>query len=46
VCDAAKESVIPRSAADRSTARAVVAQLEGMVQLAKVGNDPSVLTDL
>jgi TetR/AcrR family transcriptional repressor of nem operon len=44
--DAAKEGTIPRSAADRATARAVVAQLEGMVLLAKLGNDPSVLTDL
>ncbi len=44
--DAAKEGTIPRSAVNRATARAIVAQLEGMVLLAKLGNDPSLLTDL
>lgn len=44
--DAAEEGAIPRPAADRVTARAIVAQIEGMVLLAKLGNDPSVLADL
>lgn len=43
---AAEEGTIPRSAADRVTARAIVAQIEGMVMLAKLGNDPSVLADM
>lgn len=43
---AADEGTIPRSAADRVTARAIVAQIEGMVMLAKLGNDPSVLADM
>lgn len=44
--DGAEEGTIPRPAADRRTARAIVAQIEGMVLLAKLGNDPSVLGDL
>ncbi len=42
--DAVTEGAIPE--ADRATARALVAQLEGMVLFAKLGNDPAVLDDL
>ncbi|MFD1931531.1 MULTISPECIES: TetR/AcrR family transcriptional regulator [Nonomuraea] len=35
-----------RPGAERSTARALVAQLEGMVLFAKISNDPAVLDDL
>lgn len=36
----------PPAAASRAAARAVVAQLEGMVLFAKLDNDPAVLGDL
>lgn len=42
--DAVAEGAIPP--VGRSTARALVAQLEGMILFSKLGNDPSVLDDL
>ncbi|MFC4608775.1 TetR/AcrR family transcriptional regulator [Streptomyces maoxianensis] len=44
--DAAAQGTIPAPAATRTTARAVLAQLEGMVMFAKLANDPSVLDGL
>lgn len=44
--EASREGAIPDSSASAATARAVVAQLEGMVLFAKLGNDPGVLADL
>ncbi|MET9515169.1 TetR/AcrR family transcriptional regulator [Streptomyces sp. NPDC002994] len=44
--DAAAEGSIPRTRATTTTARAVVAQLEGLVLFAKLKNDPSLLDDL
>ncbi len=44
--DAVVEGSIPAASATRGIARAVVAQLEGMVLFAKLGNDPEVLDDL
>ncbi|WKX69279.1 TetR/AcrR family transcriptional regulator [Streptomyces sp. XD-27] len=44
--DAAEQGTIPAPAATRTTARAVLAQLEGMVMFAKLTNDPSVLDGL
>ncbi|GAA3446543.1 TetR family transcriptional regulator [Planomonospora venezuelensis] len=42
--DAAREGAIP--APRQGTARSLVAQLEGMVLFAKLGNDPEILDDL
>ncbi|AIS02351.1 TetR/AcrR family transcriptional regulator [Streptomyces glaucescens] len=44
--DAADEGTIPRERATATTARAVVAHLEGLVMFAKVKNDPAVLDEL
>ncbi|WP_274564838.1 TetR/AcrR family transcriptional regulator [Streptomyces spiramyceticus] len=44
--DAAEQGTIPTPAATRTTARAVLAQLEGMVMFAKLANDPAVLDGL
>lgn len=44
--EAVAEGSIPASGATRANARAVVAQIEGMVLFAKLGNDPAVLDDL
>lgn len=44
--DATAEGAIPAGAAGRATARALVAQLEGMVLFAKLADDPRVLDDL
>ncbi len=44
--ECAAENAIPRDRADRATARALIAQLEGMVLFAKLDNDPAVLDDL
>ncbi|MFG2875557.1 TetR/AcrR family transcriptional regulator [Streptomyces sp. NPDC048337] len=44
--DAAEQGTIPATVATRTTARAVLAQLEGMVMFAKLANDPSVLDGL
>ncbi|MFD3545858.1 TetR/AcrR family transcriptional regulator [Streptomyces sp. NPDC058655] len=44
--DAAAEGAIPADRASVGTARALVAQLEGMVLFAKLKNDPAVLDDL
>ncbi len=44
--DAAAEGSIPATSATHAIARAVVAQLEGMVLFAKLGNDPDILDDL
>jgi TetR/AcrR family transcriptional repressor of nem operon len=44
--DAVVEGSIPAASATRGIARAVVAQMEGMVLFAKLGNDPEVLDDL
>ncbi|MFD3328844.1 TetR/AcrR family transcriptional regulator [Streptomyces sp. NPDC058701] len=44
--DAAAEGAIPTDRASMPTARALVAQLEGMVLFAKLNNDPAVLDDL
>ncbi|NUK54328.1 TetR/AcrR family transcriptional regulator [Streptomyces lunaelactis] len=46
LADAAEQGTIPAPAATRDTARAVLAQLEGMVMFAKLANDPSVLDGL
>jgi TetR/AcrR family transcriptional repressor of nem operon len=43
---AAAEGEIPPESASRASARAVVAQMEGMILFAKLGNDPAVLDDL
>jgi TetR/AcrR family transcriptional repressor of nem operon len=43
---AAAEGSIPAASATRAIARAVVAQMEGMILFAKLGNDPDVLNDL
>ncbi|NNJ06087.1 TetR/AcrR family transcriptional regulator [Streptomyces sp. PKU-MA01144] len=44
--EAAEQGAVPAPAATRETARAVLAQLEGMVMFAKLANDPSVLDGL
>ena len=44
--DAAAEGTLAAASATHAVARAVVAQLEGMVLFAKLGNDPDVLDDL
>jgi TetR/AcrR family transcriptional repressor of nem operon len=44
--EASREGAIPESSASVASARSVVAQLEGMVLFAKLGNDPAVLADL
>lgn len=44
--EAVGEEAIPPSSASLSTARAVVAQMEGMVLFAKLGNNPDLLDDL
>jgi TetR/AcrR family transcriptional repressor of nem operon len=44
--EAAAEGDIPPHRATRFTARALVAQLEGMVLLAKAADSPAVLDDL
>lgn len=44
--DAAGEGAIPAASATHEVARAVVAQLEGMVLFAKLGNDPALLGGL
>jgi TetR/AcrR family transcriptional repressor of nem operon len=44
--DAVAEGSIPSSSASPAIARSVVAQMEGMVLFAKLGNDPDVLDDL
>lgn len=44
--DAAAEGAIPTDRASMPIARALVAQLEGMVLFAKLKNDPAVLDDL
>ncbi|MCP9958603.1 MULTISPECIES: TetR/AcrR family transcriptional regulator [Streptomyces] len=44
--DAAEQGAIPEAAATRTTARAVLAQLEGTVMFAKLANDPSVMDGL
>lgn len=43
---AAGEASIPLASATRAIARGVVAQMEGMILFAKLGNDPAVLADL
>lgn len=43
---AAAEGSIPPASASRATARAALAQLEGMVLFAKLANDPDLLDDL
>lgn len=44
--EAVSERAIPPGSATHATARAVVAQMEGMVLFAKLGNDPGILVDL
>jgi TetR/AcrR family transcriptional repressor of nem operon len=44
--EAAQQGAIPAPAATRDTARALLAQLEGMVMFAKLANDPSILNGL
>jgi TetR/AcrR family transcriptional regulator, transcriptional repressor for nem operon len=44
--DAAAEQAVPPESGDRATARAVLAQYEGIVMFAKIGNDPGVLDDI
>jgi TetR/AcrR family transcriptional repressor of nem operon len=44
--DAATEGTVAAERADRTTARAVVAHLEGMVMFAKLANDPDLLDGL
>ncbi|MEU6877269.1 TetR/AcrR family transcriptional regulator [Streptomyces sp. NPDC046712] len=46
LADAAADGAIPADRATAATARAVVAQVEGMVLLAKLKNDPAVMDDL
>ena len=44
--EAAAVGAIPAVMASRGIARAVIAQMEGMILFAKLGNDPAVLDDL
>lgn len=44
--EAAAVGAIPAVMASRAIARAVIAQMEGMILFAKLGNDPAVLDDL
>ncbi|MFE9255675.1 TetR/AcrR family transcriptional regulator [Streptomyces sp. NPDC006879] len=44
--EAAAEGTVPRGRATTATARAVIAQLEGLVLFAKLKNDPTVLDTL
>lgn len=44
--EAAADGTIPVDRATRGTAKAIVAQLEGLVLFAKLANDPDVLDDL
>lgn len=44
--EAAADNAIPDTMANRAVARAVIAQMEGMILFAKLGNDPAVLDDL
>ncbi|WP_055603704.1 TetR/AcrR family transcriptional regulator [Streptomyces aureus] len=46
LAEAASDGTVPEDRATRAVARAVVAQLEGMVLFAKLRNDPSVMDDL
>jgi len=46
LAEAAAEGTVTADRAGRVTARAVLAQLEGAVMLAKLGNNPAVLDDL
>ena len=46
LADAAAEDTIAPAIANPVTARAIVAQLEGMVMFAKIDNDPAPLDDL
>ncbi|WP_395293936.1 TetR/AcrR family transcriptional regulator [Kitasatospora hibisci] len=46
LAEAAAEGTVRAGAADRDTARAAVAQMEGMVLFAKVTDDPAVLDGL
>ncbi|WP_240800076.1 TetR family transcriptional regulator C-terminal domain-containing protein [Streptomyces rhizosphaericola] len=46
LADAAAEGPIPAGRAGREAAQAVISQLEGMVLLAKLKNDPAVLDGL
>jgi len=46
LADAAAEDAIAPAIANPVTARAIVAQLEGMVMFAKIDNDPAPLDDL
>ncbi|GAA0671009.1 TetR/AcrR family transcriptional regulator [Kitasatospora atroaurantiaca] len=46
LAEAAAEGAVAADRAGRVTARAVLAQLEGIVMLAKLGNNPAVLDDL
>ncbi|MFF8275048.1 TetR/AcrR family transcriptional regulator [Streptomyces lateritius] len=46
LAEAAAEGAVPAERATVATARAVVAQLEGMVLFAKLKNDPGVMDDL
>ena len=46
IADAVDEGMVPATSLSRSAARAVVAQIEGLVLFAKLGNDPDVLADL
>ncbi|HCT77114.1 MAG TPA: TetR family transcriptional regulator [Micromonosporaceae bacterium] len=44
--EAVTEGTIPTDTANHSTARSIVAQLEGMVMFAKLANNPDLLDDL
>jgi TetR/AcrR family transcriptional repressor of nem operon len=44
--EAAADGTIPVNRATRGTAKAIIAQLEGLVLFAKLANDPDVLKDL
>jgi TetR/AcrR family transcriptional repressor of nem operon len=46
IADAVDEGMVPAASLSRGTARAIVAQIEGLVLFAKLGNDPDVLGDL
>jgi TetR/AcrR family transcriptional repressor of nem operon len=46
IAEAVDEGMVPTTSLRRTTARAVVAHLEGMILLAKLSNDPDVLDDL
>ncbi|MFI0984939.1 TetR/AcrR family transcriptional regulator [Streptomyces exfoliatus] len=46
LAEAAAEGAVPADRATHATARAVIAQVEGMVLLAKLKNDPTVMDDL